>query len=546
MKTNISLLGLLCLIIIWSCKPKKPIANYTMSNNPCQAPCQVSFTSTSNGDINHYKWNFGDNTAESNEASVSHLYERPGTYNVSLQVTGPGGSDIKRDTVRIVKDMTLPIASFRVENNNCHAACEIKFIDQSSNGISYFWEFGDGESSSEQNPTHTYCESGSFSVKLTIQDNQGRKDNTTMDVTIDQSLLFSKTFGGTEEDRGVKIISTSDGGYAILGITQSFGAGNRDVYFARTDAQGNLLVGYPRTYGNSEDDACVDIIQTKDGGYAMIGTTTDKNGRNNVLFIRTDSEGNVLAGFPKNYGNEQHDHGMAVVEIDDGSFAIVGLTYTFAYTSNILFLKTDSNGNLLANFPKEFSLGCTQWASDIIQLDNGNLMIGASIKSCAPSARSKGYTLEVNHNGNIINEKMYEFSHNVISILKNGNKISFIGGSSGGSSLWSTDFNGNLLSGFPKSFSGSLRAFQKNESKNLILVGSTSSTQGEVYLAYTDENGNLLSGFPKTFGEQGNQEASDICIVPDKGFAILGTTDSEGAGKEDILLIKGDKDGNIN
>ena len=86
------------------------------------------------------------------------------------------------------------------------------------------------------------------------------------------SPSFCKAIGGPESESGSSLIQTSDGGYAIAGITTSFGAGGADVYVVKLDAKGNLQ--WTKTIGGKSADGGSSLIQTSDGGYAIAGTTT--------------------------------------------------------------------------------------------------------------------------------------------------------------------------------------------------------------------------------------------------------------------------------
>ena len=88
----------------------------------------------------------------------------------------------------------------------------------------------------------------------------------------DGDSLWSRTFGGRTGDDCNSIIQTEDGGYALAGFTYSFGAGRYDMWLVRTDADGDSL--WSRTFGGEEWEYCNSIIQTTDGGYALAGVTT--------------------------------------------------------------------------------------------------------------------------------------------------------------------------------------------------------------------------------------------------------------------------------
>lgn len=105
---------------------------------------------------------------------------------------------------------------------------------------------------------------------------------------------WSKLFGGTFYEIGESVTQTNDGGYIIGGYTNSFGFGGDDAVLIKTDSLGNLQ--WANTYGDVWDDDGLSVIQTLDGGYALLGVT-DMNGSNSdsveVLLIKTDASGNT-------------------------------------------------------------------------------------------------------------------------------------------------------------------------------------------------------------------------------------------------------------
>jgi hypothetical protein len=104
-------------------------------------------------------------------------------------------------------------------------------------------------------------------------------------------MQWDRTFGGSGEDYGYSVVQTSDGGYAIAGYTESFGAGNKDVYLIKTDQNGNLQ--WEMTFGGSDDDIGESLLQTPDGGYIIAGATHSYGGMWDVFVVRTDSEGTL-------------------------------------------------------------------------------------------------------------------------------------------------------------------------------------------------------------------------------------------------------------
>ena len=84
------------------------------------------------------------------------------------------------------------------------------------------------------------------------------------------NLVWNKTYGGTGDEIANSVIQTNDGGYALAGFTNSFGAGGKDFWLVKTDSVGNLL--WSKTYGGPGDEIADSVIQTSDGGYVLEGS----------------------------------------------------------------------------------------------------------------------------------------------------------------------------------------------------------------------------------------------------------------------------------
>jgi hypothetical protein len=92
-------------------------------------------------------------------------------------------------------------------------------------------------------------------------------------VKIDASgnMMWNRTYGGTNHDWAYALVQTTDGGYALAGLTNSFSTGSEDFWLVKIDASGNMM--WNRTYGGTGDDRAYALVQTTDGGYALTGRT---------------------------------------------------------------------------------------------------------------------------------------------------------------------------------------------------------------------------------------------------------------------------------
>lgn len=156
--------------------------------------------------------------------------------------------------------------------------------------------------------------------------------------------LWTRTYGGTDSDYGWSVRQTSDSGYIIAGQTMSFGAGDGDVYLIKTNAQGDAL--WAKTYGGANEDYGKSVLQVSDGGYAIVGQTWSFGaGDGDVYLVRTDAQGDTL--WTRTCGGANEDCGNSVRQTSDGGYIVAGGTYSFgAGEGDVWLIKTDSNGNV--------------------------------------------------------------------------------------------------------------------------------------------------------------------------------------------------------
>lgn len=155
---------------------RPPNALFTASETTGYAPLAVSFTDDSTGFPTSWSWDFGDGTSSA-QKNPTHTYPLPGSYMVRLSVTGPGGTSTSYPQLIQVSQGTSPtsvIAAFTAFPAVGTAPLTVSFIDMSTGSpASYSWEFGDGGTSSEASPAHTYTTPGQYIVRLTVRSGSG-------------------------------------------------------------------------------------------------------------------------------------------------------------------------------------------------------------------------------------------------------------------------------------------------------------------------------------------------------------------------------------
>ncbi len=163
----------------------------------------------------------------------------------------------------------------------------------------------------------------------------------------DGDTLWTRTYGGTDIEYGSSVQLTSDGGYIIIGVTMSFGAGDRDFYLLKTDANGDIL--WTQTYGGTDSDEGYSVQLTSDGGYILVGETCSYGvpaGTADVWLIKTDADGTSL--WSQTYGGAYTDFGSSVQLTSDGGYIIAAGTWSYgAGNTDAYLIKTDADGNSL-------------------------------------------------------------------------------------------------------------------------------------------------------------------------------------------------------
>ena len=157
-----------------------PVAAFTSNVTSGTTPLNVQFTDTSNNIPTGWYWTFGDG-GTSTLQNPTHTFSTVGTYAVSLGASNSAGSNTTTMPayITVTNALTPPSSSFSADIRSGNAPLTVQFQDTSTDSPNgWQWLFGDGSTSTEQNPTHTYTTAGSYSVTLTAVNPGGR--NTTV------------------------------------------------------------------------------------------------------------------------------------------------------------------------------------------------------------------------------------------------------------------------------------------------------------------------------------------------------------------------------
>lgn len=214
------------------------------------------------------------------------------------------------------------------------------------------------------------------------------------------------------------VIQTSDGGYALVGY-QGLRA-DKNMYLVKTNANGNPE--WAKTYGGIDFACGSSVVQTADGGYAVVGDSGSyEAGGYDMYLVKTDAYGNQE--WAKTYGGSNHDYARCVVQTADGGYVLAGQTYSYAVggLTDLYLVKTDSEGN--QEWQRTYGGEHHDGASSLVLTADGGFAIAGDIYENGSIADV--YLLKTNADGHQEWTRNYggdhdEFGYSMIQTLDGG------------------------------------------------------------------------------------------------------------------------------
>ena len=307
--------------------------------------------------------------------------------------------------------------------------------------------------------------------------------------------IWTVSYGGASNDDAVEIIQSLDGGYFVIGNTESFGAGMTDIWLLKTDADGDTL--WTRTFGDSSQDVANSGYLSSDGGVIISGSRIVPTGVGyDGWLIKTDTLGDTV--WTKSYGlpsSVNLEYGTSVLETYDGF--TVWTTKAIAVGTGVAFTlisKYDNQGELL--WRKGFDVpGEEQFNSIIETSDGGFILTGWRVSESDGSIDL--WLAKTDSNGDSVWTKSYGGSKEDV-----------------GYDVLQTDDNGYLITGYTQSFGAGGK---------------------DLWVIRTDSLGDSL--WTRTYGGELGDEGWDIIRFGSSEYLIIGNTQSFGNGSYDIWLL---------
>lgn len=312
-------------------------------------------------------------------------------------------------------------------------------------------------------------------------------------IDVDGDTMWTRTYGGVDDDYCRSVKQTTDGGYIIAGSTQSFGAGNIAAYIIKVDINGDTL--WTKVFGGPNVDLLESVQQTIDSGYIFVGSTSSFGaGSRDVWLIKTDAIGDTV--WTKTYGGVDYDRASSVQQTTDGGYIVGGSTSSFGEPfGDVWLIKTDTIGDTL--WTKTFGGTARDFGSSVQQTSDSGYIAAGFTESYGAGFRDV-WLIKTDVNGDTLWTKTYGGIY-----LDRG------------ISVQQTTDGGYIVGGYTESFG-----------------------PGDVamYLIRTDTAGDTL--WTTTYGGDMSDIGWMAQQTSDGGYIFVGSTNSFGFGESDIWLIK--------
>ena len=431
-------------------------------------------------------------------------------------------------------------------------------------------------------------------ITLSLMGCSEDNDNSTPqapDIVVD----FITTLGGSKNESAQAVVNTTDGGYAVLGHAQSMDGDvtnksneSYDYWVLKFDTTNQLQ--WQKTYGGSDDDRGTDLIQTSDGGYAVIGKSksndldvSENAGFDDFWVSKLDSSGSI--SWEYTFGFAGSDTPYSIIQTNDNGYLLSGVLDVSASNGqgdrnsigsrhaggDYWVIKLNANG--VKQWSNYYGGSFTDTAYDAIQTeDDGYIIIGSSDSDDVDISNPRGsydfWVIKISDTGTLVWEKSFGGSEideaHAISKTADGNYLIVgdtrssdldISQNNGAADLWVMKItpDGTLL--WEKTLGGSSfdvgRSISKTQDNGFLISGSSRSTNGnltsnkgqnDAWVVKINSNGNLE--WQKAIGGSEVDFFYDVVELNDQTIVVVGDSNSsnedisENKGFTDLLILK--------
>jgi len=438
--------------------------------------------------------------------------------------------------------------------------------EQSSSKPTKLWEksFGRGQIKVVNSAVRT-GDGGLLVVGWTRSPSSGEEDAWAIRVDRDGNELWERTFGGDGEDAANFVIQTADGGFLIVGKTRSKGEGRYDAWIVKLDEAGNLV--WDRTFGGADFDEANSVIQTRDGGFLVVGYTLSWGaGGRDAWIIRLDGSGRKL--WERVFGGEWDDTAYSAAQTADGKFLIAGVRsrssgsgiLNLVPEDDVWLIMVDDDGDEI--WEKTYGGKDDDGAFSVISTKDGGFLVAGYTESIGSAGRN-GWVIKLDEDGNKLWNKVFSKWTEATSAIQVPDGRFIVVGSTTAlfktEAGWVTELDENGSQIWTESFKGKEpRSVVQTDATSFAVAGRWKSgawiakfkcSCGEPLLDFDYSKvgiyGELVKVWDKTLGGEGDDAVYSVIQTADGNFLAVGSTSSKGAGESDAWVVKFDGEGNV-
>jgi len=431
-------------------------------------------------------------------------------------------------------------------------------------------------------------------ITLSLMGCSEDNDNSTPqapDIVVD----FITTLGGSKNESAQAVVNTTDGGYAVLGHAQSMDGDvtnksneSYDYWVLKFDTTNQIQ--WQKTYGGSDDDRGTDLIQTSDGGYAVIGKSksndldvSENAGFDDFWVSKLDSSGSI--SWEYTFGFAGSDTPYSIIQTNDNGYLLSGVLDVSASNGqgdrnsigsrhaggDYWVIKLNANG--VKQWSNYYGGSFTDTAYDAIQTeDDGYIIIGSSDSDDVDISNPRGsydfWVIKISDTGTLVWEKSFGGSEideaHAISKTADGNYLIVgdtrssdlgISQNNGAADLWVIKITPDGTLVWEKTLGGSSfdvgRSISKTQDNGFLISGSSRSTNGnltsnkgqnDAWIVKINSSGNLE--WQKAIGGSEVDFFYDVVELNDQTIVVVGDSNSsnedisENKGFTDLLILK--------
>lgn len=316
-----------------------------------------------------------------------------------------GGSDVDQSYALLqTSDNGYVIAGYTLSyGQSMNITGDVYLIKINSSGTVQWTETVGGASYDEGYGIVQATDGGFVVAGVTYSFGAGNADMYILKFTSAGALSWSKTLGEAAGDEYANAITRgTDGGYVVAGYTTSYGSGDEDIFLAKFTAAGNL--SWTRSFGGTGNERANSVITVPDG-YIMAGSTDSYGqGSTDLYIVKYNLSGSYQ--WSQAVGGAGIDEAYDIIQDTDGNLVATGYTSSYgAGIGDMYLIKFDSNGNLL--WTSTYGNSLNGWGWQLIQASDGNYVVAGMYVPTGGSGASDAIMVKFDTNGNLLWKKNY-------------------------------------------------------------------------------------------------------------------------------------------